>query len=682
MDDTEMAELFDGPSPSQVPSRPARFAPKGAKFKPKPEIPQSQPSASDSAELLSKPKKEEFGSKIDLKPEPGKGAVAMDVDRSPRIKAEKDKLMETEAAGTSMETEDEVVREIDVYFVPSVDPKTKLYILQYPLRPSWRPYELEERCDEVRMNPTTSEMEIHLSIDVDSKNYDSSADPRVKMEKQILTTKWKPHHTSGYAVGVLKENKLYINPIHAVVQLRPSMQHLDSKDSKWKSNVAEEGVVKSEEPQDGKPSRASKKPSNATEQAKDEGGDWVTLTYHATRTEMAQGYLHKLTSAESSQINFTMHPSEYLDSLCPRTTRDSSNSIGAASRRLQGLSLRERFKTWLLEGPPIHKFDALKYLAPDESDEEILVVLQEYARLVQGLWLPKSPLVYGTDQGIEVLARDYVLLLFSKGVIINNSQLPQRPQLSKAMKEVLKVLALERETLKDWKLKEPPDYDFVRKYPAVVSKQHEEWRNVEKKINDLYGGRNVPNTKTSSKTNSTNNLVASKSSSKVGVRTQAGAVSVTAMSEEAREAVTKALQKLFKSFKVCRFQQIGQLLRDMAVSERNTGLAKQAVAAANSIDTYPDEFKAIINQVAVNVHGICVPRSSPEHPEYDPFRKVVIGLFLAQGPNGKLKKATIVEAAKMELKREVTNNEYQKVLGELCSSQGGLWILNSGERKP
>lgn len=152
----------------------------------------------------------------------------------------------------------------------------------------------------------------------------------------------------------------------------------------------------------------------------------------------------------------------------------------------------------------------------------------------------------------------------------------------------------------------------------------------------------------------------------------------------------------------CSFQQISQLLRDLAVSEsaRSTGFAREAVAAAKSIDDFPDELQAIISQVAVNIHGICVPISSPDNPKFDDFRlylrssslhlktftcllcssnisfffflllsmrgtflcrRVVIDLFIAEGPNAKLKKAPIIEAANMKLKREIPQPEYQKV---------------------
>ncbi|KAM2448559.1 hypothetical protein PS1_018748 [Malus domestica] len=115
------------------------------------------------------------------------------------------------------EPEDEVVREMDVFFNPKIDDNSKLYVLQYPLRPWWRPYDLDSRCEEVRLNPATSEMEIDLSLDRDPKNFDEDCASRLKMTKQTLSTTWKPPGTSGYAVGVLMGNKLHLNPVHAVL---------------------------------------------------------------------------------------------------------------------------------------------------------------------------------------------------------------------------------------------------------------------------------------------------------------------------------------------------------------------------------------------------------------------------------------------------------------------------------
>lgn len=238
---------LDGPS---KPARVSRFMPrsKNAPPKPKPEpavkkepakpVPKSEPEPPQ----LVKPKPEaldDVAEKKEEKQEEGaygddsNGAVKMETGEEP--KEGNDDPMEEDDA------EDTVVREIDVFFNPNVDSNTQvchsycvvssnvvqfcansfsicdfqLYVLQYPLRPRWRPYELEDRCEEVRfldlddccverlvweelqvlklclvflqirVKPGTAEVEVDLSIDLYSKNCDQEFANRLKMTKQV-----------------------------------------------------------------------------------------------------------------------------------------------------------------------------------------------------------------------------------------------------------------------------------------------------------------------------------------------------------------------------------------------------------------------------------------------------------------------------------------------------------------
>lgn len=70
------------------------------------------------------------------------------------------------------------------------------------------------------------------------------------------------------------------------------------------------------------------------------------------------------------------------------------------------------------------------------------------------------------------------------------------------------------------------------------------------------------------------------------------------------------------------FQQICQRLREMAVSKtsRPKGDAKEVLAAAKGVDAPIEELQDVIGQVAINIHGVYVPKSSPDHPECDAFR--------------------------------------------------------------
>lgn len=295
-------DLDDLDGPTQAPSRPTRFAPKNSKFKPKPKTeqlapPQSQELDSNSIHLSAKEElldseTPSFDSSRIPKVENeslcpsssatvanGNGTVNLDTEFKPEDDEPKEDLMEED--NHHEEEEDHVVREIDVFFTPSMDSNTQLYVLQYPLKPCWRPYEIDERCEEVRVKPTTSEIEIDLSVDVDSKNYDPDPDNGIRMTKQILSSSWKPPHRSGYAVGVLIGNKLHLNPIQAVVQLRPSMQHFRSGGSR----------------------KQNKQPGDLNEPHEE---SWVPLKYHGAKSDASSRYLHKMVAEEGSNMQFLM----------------------------------------------------------------------------------------------------------------------------------------------------------------------------------------------------------------------------------------------------------------------------------------------------------------------------------------------------------------------------------------
>lgn len=250
--DMDLDEL-DGPS--QAPSRSTRFAPKNSKFKPKPKAKPLKPEFDTSFVLRST--KEESAESLIAAVDAG-NAIRVEMESSCMTASNRDDIIKM---GTALKTEgnqpeedlmeedlhkdeDPVVREIDVFFTPSLDSNSLIYVMQYPLKPCWRPYELDERCEEVRVKPASSEVEIDLSVDLDSKNYDPDLSTAVKMTKQVLSSSLKLPCRSGYAVGVLKGNKLHLNPVHAAVQLRPSMQYFGSGALRKKNMVHyDEGAV-------------------------------------------------------------------------------------------------------------------------------------------------------------------------------------------------------------------------------------------------------------------------------------------------------------------------------------------------------------------------------------------------------------------------------------------------------
>ncbi|KMT05799.1 hypothetical protein BVRB_7g166380 [Beta vulgaris subsp. vulgaris] len=646
--------------PFQAPSKTSRFAPKSSKFQPKSKnpAPKSEPPVvvkkeDDSISLSS--------AKMDVKEEEER--------ENPETSNVCDDVMEVDV------DEDIVVAVYDVYFTPC-DPSTQLYVIQYPLRQSWRPYGLDQRCTEVRMKPKSGEVEVDLSLDTESDNYNPAA--ANKITKVTLSSPCRVPPVAQYAVGLLSGKKLYVNPIHDAVQLRPSMEFLDSGGSNKKLNP--NTTIKEEGPNNDALAGPSRKQNKQMDPEAVES--WISLKYHSSATELSERYLKKMLTEQKDPIPFLMNPCEYLDSLCPTSVINKTKSTGPTKRALLSLPLEERIKTSLIEGPSIQRFSAIKHIAPDDSAEDVLDVLQKHALLIQGLWVPKPGIRHPQAQGAECLARDYALLLFSQSPLIKDSELDVLGSQKSTGKTVLREIAIERPFCKDWKFKEPTDVSFMKLYPDVVEQQKILWQAQEQRLSQLFSKRKSgPGSKGSMRPGP------SPHSNEGAIRANVTRNKSTSMSKETKEALPKLLTKLFQTHKVCSFQTICQGLRDMAVSmsalpKADPRAAAAAVSAARGVDAPQEELQAAICEVAVNVHGVYVLKSSSEHPEYDPLRNLVIEHFLGSGPNGKLKKGEFIEAAKIRLQKEPTNSEFQKVIAEFCISKGGAWVLKSGDGVP
>nr|XP_043632139.1 DNA-directed RNA polymerase III subunit RPC5-like [Erigeron canadensis]XP_043632140.1 DNA-directed RNA polymerase III subunit RPC5-like [Erigeron canadensis]XP_043632141.1 DNA-directed RNA polymerase III subunit RPC5-like [Erigeron canadensis] len=630
MEDINFEDLEDRSSTKPVVKK---FAPKNSKFKP--------PTTN-----LPIPKSEPPAAKLEEEEDSKQNIVAPPPDES-----------------------DIIVREIDIYFAPSSldHPDSKLYVLQYPLWPSWRPLELEDRCDKVRLDPKTSDLEVEMSARFDSENFDADVGDDRAMKKQVLSSAWHPPATTRHAVGILIGDKLHLNPVHAVVQLRPSFQHLKPQHP----THDEEMIVPIKDEKTIKQSKKQRKLPGVENEQNEDTKEWMPLNYHGAMSQLSRGYMEDMIAQQASPIQFPMNQLDYIDSLC-HVTSDKLKSKGPSRSSLLKLPLEERYKICLLEGPPVHRFQALKHLSPDHCDEYIFTVLQKHAHLVQGLWVAKSKLKLGTDTGEKVLLRNYALLQFSKTPVFHERQLPTKRK--ETMTGILDEFAARRDLCRDWKFKELTDDSFIKEYPEIVEEQQKIWDLAEPQIMEALfrtSSKLSIGVKSSSSDNST---------IEVALRTTNVASSRTEMLDETREALPKALQKVFQAYKVCSLNQIRQRLRDMAVSENTHRKGtREARASAAAADAPLEELLKTLNQVAVDIHGSFVSRSSPDHPQYDEFRKVVIDLFLAEGRSAKLKKASIHAAANVKLKRDITTSEYQKVLNELCVSQRSAWVLKSGD---
>ncbi|RLN04966.1 uncharacterized protein C2845_PM13G08810 [Panicum miliaceum] len=658
--DVDMADLasLDAPAASSAAGAGApstRFRPRAkGKPKPKPVAPKPEPLVVPKSEPEPDPEPEPVSV-----PEPGPGPVA-----APAAPQEDDRVdaMEVDGAGYAAgpgegaaaeeeaedEDEDFVVREIDVYFNPKpFDDDTKLYIMQYPLRPCWRPYELNDICEEVRVKPLSSEVEVDLSVNKQSENYDQEAPLTLtKQASYYLNTlsSSKAEDVSDYAVGVLKGNLVHLNHIDAVMQLRPSMSHVISgrayNRQALQSREMNGGASGSKAP--------SRKGDERPEDFKDHTEDsepWISLTYQPAGSNIATKYHDKMISNEGGPIDFTM------------------------SKEMLLLPLEERLKKWFTEVSEVNQFDALKHLAPTYSEEEILKVLPDYAYLVRGLWVCKSSLLF--DDGYAS-KRDRILLEFTKRESIPEKVLDLwvKPD-DLRRKMILFPLCKRRRVLKDYKFISS-DLSFLKHYPHVVNEQECAWSTHEMTIRESF---EVSSTVAQKTKNSTRPNVASKGPNPNTSKGRDGPAQGT------DEHVLSVLGTVFTANRVRSMQAVVRDLRQLAAkyaSNRKDGSKLQALSnAAKSCASLPhDKLKNSISLVAVDVHDVFVAK--PERMRT--LRSILIHLFRNKESNATLTKQEILAAAATHLRREISDREYHQAVTEICiSTEDGHLVLKSGD---
>lgn len=137
---------------------------------------------------------------------------------------------------------DEIVKELDVFMAQGLS--NQLHVLQYPLRPPWRPYN-RSLLQEVRYKPMKKKMEMEFRVSKEEleNNYDTqTTDPR---KTYVLASSSPVEPKTNYVLGVLRGNQLHLTPVNGTFQFRPSFAHIDKSDAdKKKREKTESGEEK------------------------------------------------------------------------------------------------------------------------------------------------------------------------------------------------------------------------------------------------------------------------------------------------------------------------------------------------------------------------------------------------------------------------------------------------------
>eukprot|EP00742_Colponemidia_sp_Colp-10_P003579 GILJ01003811.1.p1 GENE.GILJ01003811.1~~GILJ01003811.1.p1 ORF type:complete len:258 (+),score=48.46 GILJ01003811.1:38-811(+) len=154
-----------------------------------------------------------------------------------------------EVTMTPVDDGDEIVRELDVYVSSNLI--EQLYLLQFPLRPLYRPYGDQGALSEVRLRPVQQRLEMDYQINAMKATHDEDT-AEYKTSKQTLKSTLVPPRTN-YAVAVLRGDTLHLSAIDSTVQLKPSFGYIDSEVEKLKmmeQKLEEHGIAEEEKPEE------------------------------------------------------------------------------------------------------------------------------------------------------------------------------------------------------------------------------------------------------------------------------------------------------------------------------------------------------------------------------------------------------------------------------------------------
>ncbi|XP_060071471.1 DNA-directed RNA polymerase III subunit RPC5-like isoform X2 [Ylistrum balloti] len=416
--------------------------------------------------------------------------------------------------------EDPVEHEVNVYLSKTL--ADKLHLFQYPVRPAHMTYDEASHLN-TKIKPDQKKVEIELGLNTRGDNYARSKGEQIAinvdgssnqsghyisgmMDKQVLSSVACTETAGRYAVGVWKDGEVHLTPLHAIVQLRPNFDYLDSADSRVKVEIGA-GDAGGESSQDeaeeeAKPiamkfarqetdeAKARRLASYDYLQKKQEEEAWHRLHFYNINSGVAESERLKLVSSKGDEISeFQIQANEYLRMLVPPLGETQEEKPAMPSNvlsltQLRTMPLPDQIKA-LLTNAKVMRFSQLMALLPQGTESMgALRSLQQVAVLVQGCWVVKSEILYpkeATSPHSGVAAdhlcrgRDYVMWRFTQSSHVTRKDIASIVKLpAEDVKDILEQMSRIRANC-GWEFLFAYDSDFSNRYPEIVQRQKMLW---------------------------------------------------------------------------------------------------------------------------------------------------------------------------------------------------------------
>ncbi|RHY27677.1 hypothetical protein DYB32_006622 [Aphanomyces invadans] len=300
-------------------------------------------------------------------------------------------------------TDDPVVREIPVHLADIL--RGSIHVVQFPLRPVYRP--MTSRPVHAEYKPVNSMLTLDYPVHTED-HYNKDDDMDMPSRMTLQSSAIAP--VSNYAVGVFRDGQLHLTPVTSILQMRPTMSHLDDEDEKDDNDmdvstpVAPTSAAAPEEVQVQVVKRQSERAlaamqnSYAYKRSVIQSEKWMDLTINPTEEDEFE----QLFSDVEVPVPFDVTPQAYLNALSYRQDEPDAVSVATAmdnkaadtglnstGNMNKSASLDDRVLAVLQTYKVLH-FNQLCELLPLESRHEIHAALPRVATIVRGCVVAKS----------------------------------------------------------------------------------------------------------------------------------------------------------------------------------------------------------------------------------------------------------------------------------------------------
>ncbi|GMF21404.1 unnamed protein product [Phytophthora fragariaefolia] len=270
-----------------------------------------------------------------------------------------------------------------------------------------------------RVKPASQLLQLDFPVDQRSEHFDQDAEEYLK-QKHLRLQSASVLALSNYAVGVFRQGQLHLTPLAAVMQMRPSLAHIDDAANEEEEDMEMEEKVEPppaemKEVQFQFKKKQSERAISAIQNSyaykkqQIDAENWIELQVQDKSSAGADEEFENLFSEKEKEVVSTMTPDEYIKAMQYRAMASADKPAAptnmaqtneedeeqkdemmepVAGHLLDGVDPKYSDVLRLLATDQIMHFDTLAKLLPSRSEDELLDALKHGAVHVRGRLLP------------------------------------------------------------------------------------------------------------------------------------------------------------------------------------------------------------------------------------------------------------------------------------------------------